>query len=143
MAAEHNEALVRRLIADVFNGHDLSGIEALLAPDLVSNWQGSPPLNGIAAWRDGMEGFFAAFPDAVYTLDDLFCTEDRGAWRGHWRATQRGQWQDIAASGREAAWGVIIVGRFVDGKLAEDWVAYDRLGLFQELGELPLPDKRE
>jgi predicted ester cyclase len=139
MGAEHNETLVRRLIADVFNGHDLSGLEALLAPDLVSTWQGSPPLHGIAAWRDGMDGFFAAFPDAVYTLDDLFCTEHRGAWRGHWHATQRGQWQGVAPSGREVAWDVIIVGRFADGKLAEDWVAYDRLGLFQQLGELPLP----
>jgi predicted ester cyclase len=75
----------------------------------------------------------------VYTLDDLFCTEHRGAWRGHWHATQRGQWQGVAPSGREVAWDVIIVGRFADGKLAEDWVAYDRLGLFQQLGELPLP----
>ena len=139
MGAEHNEALVRRLIADVFNGHDLNGLDALLARDLVSNWQGSPSLHGVAAWREAMEGFFAAFPDAEYSLDDLFCTEDRGAWRGQWRATQRGQWQGVAPSGREVGWGVIIVGRFGDGKLAEDWVAYDRLSLFQQLGELPLP----
>ena len=139
MGAEQNEALVRRLISDVFNEHNLSGLEALLASDLVSSWQGSRPLHGIAAWREAMEGFFAAFPDAAYTLDDLFCTEDRGAWRGHWHATQRGDWQGLAASGREVGWGVVIVGRFADGKLAEDWVAYDRLGLFQQLGALPLP----
>lgn len=139
MGAEQTEAQVRRLISEVFNEHNLSGLEALLAADLVSSWQGSPSLHGIAAWREAMEGFFAAFPDATYTLDDLFCTEDRGTWRGHWRATQRGDWQGVAASGREVGWGVIIVGRFVDGKLAEDWVAYDRLGLFQQLGALPLP----
>ena len=139
MGAEQNEALARRLIADAFNGHDLGGLDALLAPDLVSNWQGAPPLHGIAAWREAMEGFFAAFPDAAYTLDDLFCTDDRGTWRGHWRATQRGAWQGVAASGREVVWGVIIVGRFAGGKLAEDWVAYDRLGLFQQLAAIPLP----
>ena len=139
MAAEQNEALVRRLIADVFNGHDLGGLDALLAPDLVSNWQGSPPLHGVAAWREAMEGFFAAFPDAAYSLDDLFCTDDRGTWRGRWRATQRGDWQGIAASGREAAWDAVIAGRFAGGRLAEDWVAYDRLGLFQQLGVIPLP----
>jgi predicted ester cyclase len=139
MGAAQNEALVQHLIAKVFNGHDLSGLEALLAPDLVSTWQGSPPLHGIAAWRDGMKGFFAAFPDAHYTLDDLFCTENSGAWRGYWRATQRGVWQGIAPSDRQVTWGVIITGRFAGGKLAEDWVAYDRLGLFQQLGALPLP----
>ena len=142
MGAEQNGALVHRLIADVFNEHNLSGLESLLAPDLVSSWQGSPPLHGIDAWRKGMEGFFAAFPDAVYTLENLFCTEDRGAWRGHWNATQRGVWQGIAASGRRVTWDVIIPGRFADGKLAEDWVAYDRLGLFQQLGALPLPAQR-
>ena len=139
MGAEQNEALVRQLIAEVFNGHDLNGLDPLLVPDLVSNWQGSPPLHGIAAWRDAMEGFFAAFPDATYALDDLFCTGDRGAWRGRWRATQRGDWQGVAASGRQVGWDVIIVGRFAHGRLAEDWVAYDRLGLFQQLGALPLP----
>ena len=25
-----------------------------------------------SAWRTGMEGFFAAFPDAAYILDDIF-----------------------------------------------------------------------
>ena len=37
---------------------------------------------------------------------------DQGVWRGSWRATQRGAWQGIAASGREVRWTVIIIGRF-------------------------------
>ena len=31
-------------------------------------------------------------------------------------------------------WTVIIVGRFVDSKLKEDWVELDRLGVYQRLG---------
>ncbi len=34
----------------------------------------------------------------------------------------------------------MIIGRFVDGRLAEDWVEYDRLGLYRQLGAIPLPD---
>jgi predicted ester cyclase len=37
-----------------------------------------------------MAGFFAAFPDASYTLEDIFFAGDKGVWRGTWRATQRG-----------------------------------------------------
>jgi hypothetical protein len=32
----------------------------------------------------------------------------------------------------------VIIGRFADGKLAEDWVEYDRLGLYRQLGVIPL-----
>ena len=42
------------------------------------------------------------------------------------------------ASGKEADWTAVIIGRFADGRLAEDWVEYDRLGLYRQLGVLPL-----
>jgi predicted ester cyclase len=58
-------------------------------------------------------------------------------WRGSWRATQRGAWAGVAPSGRTAHWTVIIIGRFANGNLVEDWVEYDRLGLFQQLGAIP------
>jgi len=34
-------------------------------------------------------------------------------------------------------WTVIIIARFAGGKLIEDWVELDRLGLFQQLGCIP------
>ena len=67
----------------------------------------------------------------------MFFAGDRGVWRGHWRATQQGTWQGIAPSGRRVMWTVIIIGRFAGGKLIEDWVELDRLGLFQQLGRIP------
>ena len=35
-----------------------------------------------------MGNFFDAFPDAAYTLNDLFFAGDKGVWRGTWRATK-------------------------------------------------------
>jgi predicted ester cyclase len=138
MSPEDHEAMIRRYIEEVFNRHDLDGLDQYWATDLVSHWMGQETLRGLPAWREGMAGFIAAFPDASYSLDDLFFVGDRGVWRGSWRATQRGAWQGIAASGREVRWTVIIIGRFAGGKLVEDWVEYDRLGLFQQLGAIPV-----
>ncbi len=132
------EAMIRQYIAAVFNGHDLDGLDQYWVPDLVSHWMGQETLRGLPAWREGMVGFFAAFPDAAYTLDDLFVAGDRAVWRGVWRATQRGTWAGIAASGHAVTWSVIIIARFAGGKLAEDWVEYDRLGLFRQLGAIPI-----
>jgi predicted ester cyclase len=138
MSPDQHEAMIRRYIAEVFNGHHLDELDQYWADDLVSHWMGQETLRGLPAWREGMVGFFAAFPDAAYTLDDLFFAGDRGVWRGAWRATQRGPWAGVAPSGRTAQWTVIIIGRFADGKLVEDWVEYDRLGLFQQLGAIPV-----
>lgn len=44
----------------------------------------------------------------------------------------------IAATGKTAEWTVIIIGRLADGKLVEDLVEYDRLGLYRQLGVIPL-----
>jgi hypothetical protein len=37
-----------------------------------------------------------AFPDAAYTLNDLFFAGDKAVWRGTWQATQRKDWEGIA-----------------------------------------------
>lgn len=138
MAADTNEDMIRAYIETVFNGHDLSHLETWLAADLVSHWMGQTTLRGLPAWREGMQGFFAAFPDITYTLDDIFFAGDRGVWRGRWHGTQQGPWQGIAPSGQTATWTAVIIGRLQDGKLVEDWVEYDRLGLFRQLGAIPL-----
>ena len=131
------EAIVRSYVDNVFNQHKLVGLERYLTNNMVSHWLGDQTLHGVSAWREAMTAFFAAFPDATYALDDLFFAGDKGVWRGSWRATHRGDFEGIAATGRKANWTVIIIGRFVGGKLAEDWVEYDRLTLFRQLGEIP------
>lgn len=138
MAEARHEAFLRAYIDEVFNRHQLDRLESYWHNDLTSHWLGMETIRGIPAWRTAMEGFFTAFPDASYTLDDLFFAGEQGVWRGHWKATQKGDWQGIAASGRHVTWTVIIIGRLEGGKLKEDWVELDRLGLFQQLGYLPI-----
>ena len=138
MSASPHETLIRDYIEAVFNRHELDDLGSYWVDDLSSHWMGQQTLHGLPAWRAAMADFFTAFPDLTYTLDDLFLAGDRGVWRGHWRGTQHGDWAGIAASGRTAEWTVIIIARFADGKLAEDWVEYDRLGLYRQLGLIPL-----
>ncbi len=134
MSEDRREAHVRKYLDEVFNGHDLSRLDQYLDADLASHWLGDRTLHGLPAWKEAMGGFFAAFPDAAYTLDDIFFAGDKGVWRGTWRATQRGKWEGIAPTGRKATWTVMIMGRFAGDKLVEDWVEYDRYNLFRQLG---------
>jgi predicted ester cyclase len=128
------EAQMRQYIDEVFNRHDLSHLDRYLDADVASHWLGDRKLHGVAAWKEGMASFFAAFPDAAYTLEDIFFSGDKGVWRGTWRATQKGEWEGIAPTGRKATWSVVIIGRFAGDRLVEDWVEYDRHSLFRQLG---------
>jgi predicted ester cyclase len=136
MPVDQRDAAVRAYLDDVFKGHNLKSLDKYMKEDLISHWLGDRSLHGIPAWRAAMAGFFDAFPDATYTLNDLFFSGDKGVWRGTWQATQSKEWEGISATGRKAKWTVIIIGRFEGEKLAEDWVEYDRYNLFRQLGAL-------
>lgn len=136
MPVDQPDAWVRSYLEDVFNGHNLQSLNKYMTENFVSNWQGDRDLKGREAWREAMANFFAAFPDAAYTLNDLFFAGDKGVWRGTWIATQQKEWEGISATGRKAKWTAIIIGRFEGDKLAEDWVEYDRYNLFRQLGAL-------
>ena len=49
-----------------------------MTEDLVSHWLGDRSLHGIPSWRHAMASFFDAFPQAAYTLNDLFFAGDKG-----------------------------------------------------------------
>ena len=95
MSVAQRDALVRTYLEDVFNGHNLQLLEKYQTENLVSHWLGDQSLHGREAWREAMANFFNAFPDAAYTLNDLFFAGDKGVWRGTWHATQRKQWEGI------------------------------------------------
>jgi predicted ester cyclase len=136
MPVDQRDAAVRAYLDDVFNGHNLGSLKKYWAEDLVSHWLGDQTLRGLPAWKAAMTNFFDAFPDAAYTLNDLFFSGNKGLWRGTWQATQSKEWEGIPATGRKATWTVVIIGRFEGEKLAEDWVEYDRYNLFRQLGAL-------
>jgi SnoaL-like polyketide cyclase len=70
IAADQHEALIRAYIDEVFNGHRVDALEKYWNDGLTSHWLGMETIRGLPAWRAAMEGFFAAFPDAAYALDD-------------------------------------------------------------------------
>ena len=78
MPIDQRDAWIRAYLEDVFNGHNLQSLDKYMTENIVSHWLGDRSLNGREAWREAMAKFFDAFPDAGYTLNDVFCTGDKG-----------------------------------------------------------------
>ena len=76
--ALQRDAAVRAYLEDVFSGHNLKSLDKYMTEDPVSHWLGDRSLHGIPSWRHAMASFFDAFPEAAYTLNDLFFAGDKG-----------------------------------------------------------------
>jgi len=51
--------------------------------------------------------------------------------------THQGNWMGISPTGKRLQIRMITVHRIADGKIAEDWVLVESLGVFQQLGAIP------
>jgi predicted ester cyclase len=82
--------------------------------------------------------YFAAF-DIQDTPEFLIAEGDMVAIHDTYRAKHKGEFQGVPPTGKEATFTGIDIYRIVDGKIVEQWVEVDMLGLMQQLGFLPTP----
>lgn len=75
--------------------------------------------------REAITGFLTAlrdaFPDLRVEIEILATEGDRVAWRRTSHGTHRGAYMGIAASGRELEWQDLVVTRFENGMIVEEW----------------------
>lgn len=128
-----NIAIVRRYFAAANSG-DLDALDDLLAPDVVDH----AAYDGQQAGRAGFKQFIAlwraAFPDLVYTIEDIFADGDRVAARWTMRGTHQGMYHHFAPTGRAVMLTGTQINRLAGGVIAEDWTHTDELGLLRQLG---------
>ena len=78
-----------------------------------------------------------AFPDLHFQLEDVIAEGDRVVSRITASGTHERDLPGIPATGRHVSVSGIVIARYEDGKAVEDWVSFDFLGLFQQLGIVP------
>lgn len=141
MTAEDNGALVRRSIEQIWNRGDLAVADDLFAPEYVlhplyrvDEAGQSGPLGvrqRVAVWR-------AALRDLRITIEELVAAGDKVVTRWSGSGTDsEDHWWGTPASGKVVTWTAVLISRVADGKIAEEWLLWDRLGLWQQLEVAP------
>jgi steroid delta-isomerase-like uncharacterized protein len=140
MSSEANKAVVRRFYDEVVSGGRMDLIAEMIAPNWVNHDPSLPPFEGVEGARQLLGSFPHSFPDFQVTYEDLIAEGDRVSLRQHLTGTQQGEFMGIPATGRSVAIDAMAVHRVVDGKITDNWVIFDALGLMQQLGVLPPPN---
>ena len=139
MSIEQNKEIAVRMHEEVVNQKKLSALDDYVAADVV--WHDPPP--GLAPGMEGFKQFFpmlyAAFPDWHATIEDVIAEGDKVVHRIKGGGTHKDEWMGIAATGKQVTTTGILIYRIDNGKIVEEWLQYDVLGVMQQLGAIPAP----
>lgn len=142
MRERPNAALVRRGIEEILNGGNFGVADEIFAPDFVFHTPARPdPFRGPAGFKEYVSTIKRAFPDIHFTIEDLFAEDDRVVARWSARLTHRGDFFGIPPTGNTATLTGVHVYHVREGRIVEEWQELNALGLIQQLGVLPQPDK--
>jgi predicted ester cyclase len=139
MTAEEKKNLVRRVFAEVISQGKLDVADQLIAPGYVNHT--FPELTGSAGFKQVATIFRTAFPDISVVPEQILAEGDIITTRGTARGTHNGDFQGIPPTGKPVSFSYIDIWRVEDGKLVENWVEMDRLGMLQQLGVIPAPEQ--
>jgi hypothetical protein len=108
-------------------------------PHLGRPFPAGPGTTGTADHQRFGAVFVAAFPDAVYTVEELLAEGDRVASRYSVQATHQGGLRGIPPTGKAIVSTDINIHRLAGDRIVEQWSQYDMLALLQQLGAIPVP----
>jgi predicted ester cyclase len=118
------KATARRALEEVCSGNDLAGIPDVYHPDFVDHVN-AVEYRGHQGARRSVALYLQLFPDLRFEVDEQVTESDRVASRWTLRGTHRGR--SVTLRG-------IVISRFEDGRIIEDWAASDTMEIPRQLG---------
>lgn len=138
--SQQNTELLNRYFAEAWNQGNLDLLDELVAPHFVNHnpiFPGLPP--GPASLKPNFVALRSAFPDIHFTIEDQVCEAGKVVTRWTCRGTHRGNWRNIAPTGRPVQIAGIQTNRISRGQITEQWLVVDQLGMLQQMGVIPTP----
>lgn len=140
---EKNKELVRRVLEEGFSKGNVDVLEEVLAEDFVAHAPSEPGHGEESQDRERLaeeiERNREAFPDMTFMVEELVAEGDTVAVRWSARGTHEGELMGMEPTGKAVTLRGMNFLHVEDGKIVEDWVIWDSLGMMQQLGIGPEP----
>lgn len=118
-------SIVRYATSRLFEDGDVQTIGEFFSPDYVVHLTDQDHSGGHKIVQGAINQLRQAFPDIRVEVDSFIEGSDRVAWQRTLRGTQRGAYKGFPASNRQLVWRDMVVSRFSDGLIVEEWVTTD------------------
>lgn len=118
------DQVARRALEDVCSGREPAGVTEVYHPQFVDHVN-ALEYRGIDGARQSVALYRELFPDLRFTVDEQVSEGNRVASRWTLTGTHRGRAVRLRG---------IVISRFEDGRIIEDWASSDTLELVRQLG---------
>ena len=132
---EQNKAVARRAFEEILSRGNFGLAEELYAKDFVNH--GIHQNASLDQDQAALKGWHQAFSDITIVPEKLIAEGDLVTIYWIARGTNSGIGNGLPATGKKAELAGITIWRIVDGKIKEEWSAFDELSMMQQLGLLP------
>jgi len=139
MNTEANKKVVLRFIEELWNERNLELADELFDENCIthqlrvgSDLKGSR--RGAEEMKHHVADWLSSFPDIHFTIEQMLAEGDRVMTQCYALGTHTATWLGIPATGRVIKIQMFVVHRLAHGRIVEDWVLVDSLGVFQQLG---------
>lgn len=138
MSTEANKALIRHFF-DSVNAGKFDVAEEVYSQDTTTHNPMPPPeeFHGLAAMKQLMAGYVAAFPDMKFTIEEMVAEADMVVTRYKIQATHRGELMGFAPTNRLLTLRALVMHRIAGGKIVEEWEHYDTYYFMRQIGAIP------
>ena len=139
---EHNKAVVRMFMDEVSDGGKVELLEQLCAEGVVNHAARAGLQNGIESFKTLMLSIHESQTDRHWTEQRYLAEGDLvivyGVREGDWRAPS---FRGVTTPAGHIATELAHMFRLEDGLITEHWAVRDDLGMMQQLGVLPSPER--
>ena len=143
MSIEENKAVVRRFFEELLSTDNFALADELLRSDFRFYFAGSPDPMDLKQYKEFLVARRAAFPDRCFVVEEMIAEGDKVSARFTMHGVHQGEFRGIPPSGTEVKMTGIDMIHLAEGKMVEDRVEVDQLGMMQQLGVIASPQQAD
>ena len=139
LTAEENKGTIRRFW-EGFNAHNLDVWDEVCTANFLNHDPGLPtPHADLPTLKQSIGGLLAAFPDMRSSEEDLIAEGNKVVVRRIFRGTHQGPFMGVDPTDKEVVFTATFTAHLNGGKIEEQWVNFDALGLLRQIDGIPAP----
>jgi len=139
LTEEEAEALFEPYLK-IYNEGNLAIADDVIHPEFVLHHCNFPEdLVGIDAFKAFIANNAAAFPDFKLTFDKIITKGDKIVTLWTAEGTNTGPLGELPPTGKKVRISGLAISRIADGKFAEEWLYFNFLDFYQQLGFTLIP----